>query len=144
MKIEEKLVCLRKKSGLTQAELAEKMNVSRQAISRWEVGAATPATENLKSLSELYGVPLDYLLNDEFQNLDQKQSVSVIEDTKSEFWWQNKKYLISVGLAVIGLLVVIMFYYMGLSKESSSGDKHLMSEQRGGEIITEEEFDVTW
>lgn len=59
-----KLASLRKKKGLTQLELAEKLNVSRQAISRWEVGAAVPSTDNLKILSELYGVSVDYLLND--------------------------------------------------------------------------------
>ena len=59
-----KLVSLRKQKGITQMELAEKLNVSRQAISRWEVGAAVPTTDNLKVLSELYGVSVDYLLND--------------------------------------------------------------------------------
>ena len=44
MKLEEKLVSLRKAKGLSQMKLAEMMNVSRQAISRWEVGAAVPST----------------------------------------------------------------------------------------------------
>lgn len=59
-----KLSSLRKRQGLTQLELAEKLNVSRQAISRWEVGTAVPTTDNLKVLSNLYGVTVDYLLND--------------------------------------------------------------------------------
>lgn len=54
MKLEEKLVSLRKAKGLSQMKLAEKMNVSRQAISRWETGAAIPSSENLKYLSDLY------------------------------------------------------------------------------------------
>lgn len=62
MKLEEKLVSLRKAKGLSQMKLAEKMNVSRQAISRWETGAAIPSSENLKYLSDLYSVSLDYLL----------------------------------------------------------------------------------
>lgn len=45
--------------------LAEKLNVFRQAISRWEVGAAIPSADNLKVLGELYGVQVDYLLNDD-------------------------------------------------------------------------------
>ena len=52
MKLEEKLVSLRKAKGLSQMKLAEKMNVSRQAISRWETGAAIPSSENLKYLSD--------------------------------------------------------------------------------------------
>lgn len=58
MKLEEKLVSLRKAKGLSQMKLAEKMNVSRQAISRWETGAAIPSSENLKYLSDLYSVSL--------------------------------------------------------------------------------------
>ena len=65
MKLEEQLVSLRKAKGLSQMKLAEMMNVSRQAISRWEVGAAVPSTDNLKFLGRLYDVPLEYLLHDD-------------------------------------------------------------------------------
>lgn len=65
MKLEDKLVQLRKEKGLSQAYVAEAMEVSRQAISRWEVGAALPSTENLRKLAELYGVSTDLLLNDQ-------------------------------------------------------------------------------
>ena len=65
MELKEKLVALRKEKGLTQLAVAEKLFVSRQAISRWESGVALPSTDNLKSLSELYGVPVDYLINKE-------------------------------------------------------------------------------
>ena len=56
MELKEKLVALRKEKGLTQSAVAEKLDVSRQAISRWESGIALPSTDNLKSLSALYGV----------------------------------------------------------------------------------------
>lgn len=59
MELKEKLVALRKEKGLTQSAVAEKLDVSRQAISRWESGIALPSTDNLKSLSALYGVPVD-------------------------------------------------------------------------------------
>lgn len=54
MKLADKLVYLRKKQGLSQLKLAEMMNVSRQAISRWETGIAVPSAENLKYLGNLY------------------------------------------------------------------------------------------
>ena len=54
-------------NGLEALELAEALNVSRQAVSRWEVGTAVPALDNLVSLSGLYGVPLDYLVRDEME-----------------------------------------------------------------------------
>lgn len=61
----EKLMTLRKEKGLSQSELAERLNVSRQAVSRWETGDAAPGIENLKALRDLYGVTIDYLLSDE-------------------------------------------------------------------------------
>ena len=60
----DKLVQLRKKNGLSQLELAEKLNVSRQAISKWEVGSTIPSTDNIKKLSNMYHVPLSYLMHD--------------------------------------------------------------------------------
>ena len=60
----EKLVRLRKEKGLSQLQLSEEINVSRQAISRWEVGLAVPSREKLRALSELYNVSVDYLLSD--------------------------------------------------------------------------------
>lgn len=63
MELSEKLIALRKSKGLSQLELAEALNVSRQAISRWEVGTVTPSAENLKCLSEFYEISIDELLD---------------------------------------------------------------------------------
>lgn len=63
MNLAERLTYLRKENGFTQLTLAEKVNVSRQAVSRWESGTAVPSTESLKILSNIYGVSVDYLLN---------------------------------------------------------------------------------
>ena len=65
MKLEEKLTTLRKEKRLTQADLSEAIRVSQQSISKWETGRALPSAENLKYLSELFGVSVDYLLNDD-------------------------------------------------------------------------------
>ena len=62
MTFHEKLQSIRKNAGMTQTELAEKLNVSRQAVSRWEMGSAMPDIENLIAISELFGVALDDLL----------------------------------------------------------------------------------
>lgn len=61
MELSQKLKELRKKQGLTQLELAERLFVSRQAISGWEAGTSRPSTENLQSLSRL---SLETLLDD--------------------------------------------------------------------------------
>jgi transcriptional regulator with XRE-family HTH domain len=59
----EKLTQARKAAGLTQADVAAKLNVSRQAVSRWESGQSKPSTERLLALGVLYGVSIDQLLN---------------------------------------------------------------------------------
>ena len=56
MTLEKKLVRLRKKEGMSQADVSEKLNVSRQAVSRWEAGDSRPSTENLQALCRLYKV----------------------------------------------------------------------------------------
>ena len=67
MRFEEKIVELRKQKGLSQEELAEQLGVSRQAVSRWELGQTLPDIPNLLQLCELFGVSADYLVKDEEQ-----------------------------------------------------------------------------
>ena len=57
MKLPEKLLTLRKRSGLSQEALAEKLGVSRQTVSRWELGTAQPELGSLLPLCRLFGVP---------------------------------------------------------------------------------------
>ena len=64
MRFEEKIVELRKQKGLSQEELAEQLGVSRQAVSRWELGQTLPDIFNLVQLCELFGVSADYLVMD--------------------------------------------------------------------------------
>lgn len=68
MKLSDKLVGLRKSAGMSQEELAEKLNVSRQAVSRWEMGTAMPDAANILQLSKLFHVTTDYLLNEEYES----------------------------------------------------------------------------
>lgn len=68
MKLSDKIVKLRKANGWTQEDLAEKLNVSRQAISRWEGATSQPDATNVLQLSKLFGVSTDFLLNDEYES----------------------------------------------------------------------------
>lgn len=68
MILADKLILLRKKSGMSQEELAEKMNVSRQAVSKWEGAQSIPDLDKILQLSELYGVTTDYLLKDSVES----------------------------------------------------------------------------
>ena len=62
MDFTQKLLNLRTQSGYSQEALAEKLNVSRQAISKWELGTTLPETEKVIAISDFFKVSLDYLL----------------------------------------------------------------------------------
>ncbi len=67
MNFAEKILNLRTEYGYSQETLAEKLNVSRQAVSKWESGATLPETDKVIALSDFFGVTTDYLLKDNIQ-----------------------------------------------------------------------------
>lgn len=64
MKLEEKITLLRKKQGWSQEELAFRLDVSRQAVSKWEIGDSMPDLDKIIKMSEIFSVTTDYLLKD--------------------------------------------------------------------------------
>ena len=70
MTLGERLIQLRAKAGLSQDTLAEQLGVSRQSVSKWEGGTAMPELVKLISLSELFGVSVDYLVKDWMEEPD--------------------------------------------------------------------------
>lgn len=76
IEIGKRLYEYRKKSGLSQEELAEKIGVSRQAVSKWERAEASPDTDNLIMLSKIYKVTLDELINGAFSETDESEKSS--------------------------------------------------------------------
>lgn len=124
MELSQRLTLLRKEQGLSQQEVAQALDVSRQAVSRWEVGAAVPSTENLRMISKLYQVSFDYLVMGtepqppeppqlEKPQPDQPQPEPTQETNK--FSLREKIMLaitlVSVTLALIGLLAAGMVMY---------------------------------
>lgn len=78
MSFVKKMIELRKQNGLSQQDLADRLGVSRQAISRWETGAVQPLADSVKSLAQVFQVSTDYLLNDD---LDTPTLPSAYADT---------------------------------------------------------------
>ena len=74
IEIANRLLEYRKKSGLSQEELAEKLDISRQSVSKWERAEASPDTDNLIELAKIYGVTMDDLLN-----VDKKSCICACE-----------------------------------------------------------------
>ena len=83
IEIADRLVKLRKKYGYSQEELADKLGLSRQAVSKWERAEASPDTDNLICLAKLYGVSLDELLATD-EDIDTIVKEQVKEDKKKE------------------------------------------------------------
>ena len=67
MILADKIMKHRKQNGWSQEELAEKMNVSRQAVSKWESAQSVPDLDKILKLSRIFGVTTDYLLKDEIE-----------------------------------------------------------------------------
>ena len=79
----QRLLEYRKSSGLSQEELAERIGVSRQAVSKWERGEASPDTDNLIALSEVYGVTLDELIKGKPETASENTENSVGDEHDS-------------------------------------------------------------
>ena len=67
MILADKVMALRKKNNWSQEELAEKLNISRQSVSKWESGASIPDIDEIIAMSGLFGVSTDYLLKDDVE-----------------------------------------------------------------------------
>ena len=94
-----RLVELRKKNNLSQEELAEKLGVSRQAVSKWERSEASPDTDNLIALADIYGMSLDELI------FGEKRGGADEEEKKDESEEQNRAEKDSVKIGPAGIFV---------------------------------------
>ena len=103
MTLYEKLYNLRRNQGLSQETLAEKLNCSRQVISKWENGTTTPAVEILQKYSELFGVSIDYLVKEE---IEEPTSVQPIENNVGN---KNLFGILGLVISLLGCVSLIVF-----------------------------------
>ena len=96
MKFEEKLIKLRKEKLLSQEELGEKLDVTRQTISKWELGQSKPDMEKLKEISTFFNISIEELTNDE------------IDISKKNKGNGNNKNTIIIVIAVIAVLAILV------------------------------------
>lgn len=109
------LASLRRKKKLTQVELAEKLNYSDKAISKWEQGATMPDIETLKQLCDFYGVTLDYLTKEE--NIYNPQ----VDNKRERTLLINHIVMTSLMASVVWMIATIVFIYplLFLNKNTS-------------------------
>lgn len=114
----EKLQGLRQRAGMSQDALAEKLNVSRQAVSRWEREETMPETEKVVALANLFGVSTDYLLRDQpEQQAEPRQTEPPPQRDwvdKLGYLAKTKGYLLGWVLIAWGVLDLVGILLLGL------------------------------
>ena len=117
----DKLIQLRKKNGLSQEELADKVGVSRQAVSKWESAQSIPDIDKVIALSGLFGVSIDYLLKDEIEIEDsvpleeEKKKVSISKANECITKRQKAAQQIAIGVALCVCSPIVLILLAGLS-----------------------------
>lgn len=140
MNLAEKLVYLRKSKGLSQVKLAEMMHISRQAVSKWETGAAVPSLDSLKYLCRLYEVSLDYLSDDVSHEPQRAKDAAaapvdkpdLIQDKEDVPGNRNvKRWIAAVSVLVLLILAVCVYMLMSVEK---GGDSVLIDDMPKEEV----------
>lgn len=106
--IGEKIYRLREENDLSQEELAEKLNVSRPTISRWENNAVQPTMENIKSLCEIFNVTSSYFFNNVEETAVTKEVQSAQTEPIKEVKKEKFKNL-KIVLTVVGIVLLVLF-----------------------------------
>lgn len=107
MNIADKIQLLRKQNNLTQEQLADKLNVSRQALSKWELGVSMPEADRIIQISDLFSVSTDYLLKDSVETYENRLKRQI--DSRSIA-------VLSTAIVLVGMIVLILvwdFMYLG-------------------------------
>lgn len=145
MKLEEQLRTLRQEKGLSQTELAEMMDVSRQAVSRWETGAVVPSTENLMRLSKLYDVPLDEIVHggiavveEERELPEQPETAEPSEQAERRPGGRKIAVWAAAVLCLLALAAGIWIGYIAAPEEEDN-EIILMEDMKGEEVEREPE-----
>jgi len=114
MRFNEKLKNLRKGKNITQEKLAESLNVSRQAVSKWESGDVMPEIDKIVELAKMYDISLDYLLTDKTENphvTDQKANKVYDEPKSNKF---NKIFIAGIVFFSTGFIGVLVFVVLAV------------------------------
>ena len=127
MILADKIIRLRKKNGWSQEELADKMNVSRQAVSKWEAAQTTPDLEKILQLGNLFGVTTDYLLKDELVDEEFVEGVDEIPIRKislaeaNDYLEQRKNASVQIAIATLLCIVspILIFLLLAFSECTS-------------------------
>lgn len=127
MILADKIIRLRKKNGWSQEELADKMNVSRQAVSKWEAAQTTPDLEKILQLGNLFGVTTDYLLKDELvdeefvEGVDETPIRKISLAEAKDYLEQRKNASVQIAIATLLCIIspILIFLLLAFSECTS-------------------------
>ncbi len=143
MILSDKIILLRKKNNLTQEELAEKLGVSRQSVSKWEMGNSIPDINKIIQLSDVFGVKTDYLLKDEIDDIEYsddtvekfetKKTISVEDsnDFMSAYEEYSNDVADSISLFIMSPIAVLISQIIALTTNVKSEDSFVI----GGTVV---------
>lgn len=148
MSLAKKMIELRKQNGLSQQDLADRLRVSRQAISRWETGAVQPLADSVKSLAQVFQVSTDYLLNDDLDTPTPPPTAQPAPpQEKSKSTRKHRKWLLALAaLAAAAVLVLVTAmgtaYYLQWKERQPVSSSDVLSEWDDG--LSDGTFTVSW
>lgn len=146
MILADKIITLRKSNGWSQEDLAEKLNISRQSVSKWESGASIPDLDKIVKLSSLFNVSTDYLLKDEMEEITFSESDIPVEGSKvrnisiedaNDFLKVSKNFAKNIGLGVVLCVLspICLLLLAGLSEYKNAGITENMAAGIGVSIL---------
>lgn len=121
MELGKKIKQLRKFSGMTQEQLAEKLNISRQALSKWENGSSMPDVESVVRISKLFQISLEELLLKEEKHVEESKTQITLEDlTQINMHNRRMNLLLSSGILFLAIGVMAASFVKALEAATVS------------------------
>lgn len=108
MEFHKKLYELRKQRGISQEELADKLNVTRQTVSKWEIGDSTPDLEKLRMMSDYFRISLDELVMGKEPDTTVKTNSAYIKTLEDKVLTDGNKKKIRKITKIIGILLLFL------------------------------------
>lgn len=148
MSFAKKMIELRKQQNLSQQDLADRLGVSRQAISRWETGAVQPLADSVKSLAQVFQVSTDYLLNDDLDTPTPPPTAQPAPpQEKPKSARKHRKWLLALAaLAAAAVLVLVTamgtMAYLRWEEDHPVSMYDVLSEKDDGQ--SDGTFTVSW
>lgn len=150
MTLRDKLIVLRDKAGVSQMALANRLGVSRQAVSRWESGDTTPSIDKLKALAKLYDVSLDWLCSDANDTANEQQreviraEICEVDTGKKEESANNTNRFAPLIIGIVVLMLIALCFLAG-KKQNGIPDTWARDMEQDESYSSEDGgFDFDW